>query len=857
MAEPAQISPGRAAVTIPHVAPQPVADGRRILFVMRHWGYVRQFEPTIRLLATRGHHLELAFETIHKGDDSPSGIVRRLLHDCPTVSRRTLVLDDEREPWVMVATAVRAALDYLRYAESRAAHPGKVVKRVRKYVHPLVLRLLESRFGRTRPGLAAVGGTLRTFERVARPGSGVGRAIDDFRPDLVVVTPLVSSWRQAEFLSAAHDRGVRCGVCVSSWDNLSTKGSLHGRPDFVTVWNETQRREAIEMHGMADGEVIATGAQNYDHWFTWQPSRSRREFCAEVGLDSSQPYVLYMCSSTFIAGKDEPAAIARWIAQLRASDHPELRRLGVLVRPHPINLGAWTPEALVALDDEAVVWPTTSVDPDDIAPRNDFFDSIYHAAAVFGINTSSLIESAIVGRPVLSLMMPEFVNAQARSIHFSYLHSVGGGILNVAESFEEHASQLASLLREERAQSARREAFLRAFVRPHGLDRPAGPILAAVLEEQAAVEPRRRRPALRTRTARGLLAVPVALAARSLVRAERASPATKKKLRKPKTRSRPRHAQRKSKLTLEQTQLLALMREDNAAAPETFRPSSYWLELGDQFDHWFHEEGIKSVERQSYNALFSTPPGTGRYFHYALWMLYSHVREKDERDVLGRMTRAKLPKTAESLDGHRVNWDVLLSIDTLYSLAELDSRIWSEPVVVADLGSGWGRIGHVLETVNPRAAYVTLDLPEALLVASTVLPRMLPHAPVHGYVETRGVERFTRDKLLGSGSGGGIWFCGSHHLPRFEPRSIDYFVNVASFQEMARSQVAHYLELVGRTSRSLLVQEYRRRPRGLGEPIIGGLDEYEFDRRWEQRYLRPVFFSQDFFEAGFVIPEQA
>jgi hypothetical protein len=516
MAEPAQLSPSGDAVSIPRLAPTPVVADRRILFVMYHWGYVRHFESAIRLLAARGHHIQLAFETAHRGDDSPSGIVARLLRDCPTVTRRTLELDDDREPWVVVATFARTALDYLWYLESPRSHPRKVVKRARKYVHPLVLRAISSPLGGSRPGLAVLGGVLRTVERVARPGSRVERAIDDYDPDLVVVTPLVRDWRQADFLVAARDRGIRCGVCVASWDNLSTKGTFNGAPDFVTVWNETQRREAVELHGIGEGDVLATGAQSYDHWFAWEPSRSRAEFCAEVGLDPSRPYVLYVCSSTFIAGKEEPAAIARWIAEVRSSDEPELQTTGILVRPHPINLGAWTPEARAVLADEAVVWPAASVDPDDVGPRNDYFDSIYHAAAVVGINTSSLIESAIVGRPVLSLIMPEFESAQDGSIHFSYLQSVAGGILHASDSFAVHARELAAVLRGERRQSARREAFLRAFVRPYGLDRPAAPVLARVFEDQAVRSSPRRGPGFRTRAVRGLLTPPVRIAARSL-----------------------------------------------------------------------------------------------------------------------------------------------------------------------------------------------------------------------------------------------------------------------------------------------------------------------------------------------------
>jgi putative sugar O-methyltransferase len=191
---------------------------------------------------------------------------------------------------------------------------------------------------------------------------------------------------------------------------------------------------------------------------------------------------------------------------------------------------------------------------------------------------------------------------------------------------------------------------------------------------------------------------------------------------------------------------------------------------------------------------------------------------------------------------------MLISLDTLLSIGELDERIWTEPVVVADLGSGWGRIGYVLEVVNPRAAYVAIDLPESLLIAQTVLPPLLPQVPVHGYEASREVEAFDRRLLL---DGGGIRFCGTHHLPRFAPGSIDVFVNVASFQEMTAPQVAAYLRIAGATSRHVYLQQRWTRPPSLPPNVIGGLADYPFDPAWTRRFVRPVFFSDLFFEAGF------
>ncbi len=56
-------------------------------------------------------------------------------------------------------------------------------------------------------------------------------------------------------------------------------------PDRVLVWNPMQRQEAVELHGLPADRVVVTGAQCYDQWFGRQPSRSREDFCARVGLD--------------------------------------------------------------------------------------------------------------------------------------------------------------------------------------------------------------------------------------------------------------------------------------------------------------------------------------------------------------------------------------------------------------------------------------------------------------------------------------------------------------------------------------------------------------------------------------------
>ena len=74
------------------------------------------------------------------------------------------------------------------------------------------------------------------------------------------------------------------------------------------------------------------------------------------------------------------------------------------------------------------LFPRRGYNPIDPDNRADFFDSIYHSAAVVGINTSAMIEAAIIGRPVFSMLAEEFAGTQEGTIHFHHLLPENGGL---------------------------------------------------------------------------------------------------------------------------------------------------------------------------------------------------------------------------------------------------------------------------------------------------------------------------------------------------------------------------------------------------------------------------------------------
>src|SRR5439155_7971479 len=109
----------------------------------------------------------------------------------------------------------------------------------------------------------------------------------------------------------------------------------------VFVWNEVQARDAVELHRIPRERVRLTGAHVFDEWFDRRPTRSREELMRDLGLEAAEPYLVYLCSSRNVARPSEVEFVRSWVAALRASADERLRRMNVVVRPHPNAARQW------------------------------------------------------------------------------------------------------------------------------------------------------------------------------------------------------------------------------------------------------------------------------------------------------------------------------------------------------------------------------------------------------------------------------------------------------------------------------------------------------------------------------------
>jgi hypothetical protein len=456
----------------------------KILFLVHNLGKTRHFDGVLDELTRRGHSVVLT--AAHKRN-KPLKLGGTLgANPRIDVVTNPLRRTDGWEPFVR---PLRQARDYLRFLDPSYAHAGKLSARAASYAPPG----WADRFGEH--------GALRRRWRAVRRGLELAETLvpseryyelflRSHAPDVLLVTPLVDFGSyQTDYIKSAHRIGLPVAFLPFSWDNLTNRGLVRIPPDRVIVWNEHQKRELAQFHGVPSERVVVTGAPRFDQFFAMRPSLTREAFGARAGLDPSRPFLLYLCSSNFVA-PNEVAFVRQWICAVRAAPDPLLSSCGILVRPHPAHPEPW--QGVSVSDANVALWK------DDGRMQADpgLYDSLYHAAAVVGLNTSAMIEAGILGKPVYTIQTEAFAGGQEQTLHFHYLLARNGGLVEVASSLEEHVHQLTRALRDPDVGRARSQSFVQAFVRPRGLDRPVAPIMADEIERLAQVRKRPRRPPL-------------------------------------------------------------------------------------------------------------------------------------------------------------------------------------------------------------------------------------------------------------------------------------------------------------------------------------------------------------------------
>src|SRR5207248_834509 len=103
--------------------------------------------------------------------------------------------------------------------------------------------------------------------------------------------------------------------------------------------------------------------------------------------------------------------------------------------------------------------------------RDRYRNELHHASLAVGVNTSGMIDAAILGKPVCTVELPDLVKGQRGTVHFEYLITGDGAFVRTAPTLDAHVATLGELVRRDPYErDERADRFVQTFIRPHGLD---------------------------------------------------------------------------------------------------------------------------------------------------------------------------------------------------------------------------------------------------------------------------------------------------------------------------------------------------------------------------------------------------
>jgi len=146
--------------------------------------------------------------------------------------------------------------------------------------------------------------------------------------------------QETQLWSTAKKLGIKTIGAVRSWDNLHQ--GLRIYPDELLVWNDVNKREAVELMGFPEEKIHITGACQFDQYFNKELIKNKEQFCNELKLDPNSPIITLATICSLWNGYDENYMVDQLIELITTKQIPGDPQL--VLRLHPVSrLECFTP----------------------------------------------------------------------------------------------------------------------------------------------------------------------------------------------------------------------------------------------------------------------------------------------------------------------------------------------------------------------------------------------------------------------------------------------------------------------------------------------------------------------------------
>lgn len=428
-----------------------------VLFVIRATDLFFYYQSIANAIYARGHNLVLLFDSICSKKDLESLRVTRGV-EIGWAAR-------DKSKWRKVIYYLRDLVHFRRYLKVKGQSKFYRERWLRNALRPFKPFIYIPWVQGILTSLPVVN-FIQSLERALPVERAIREVIFDLNPDMVVCSPANFGFTSAdiEYLSTAKRMKIPTAVPVMSWDNLTTKGIFLEKPDLLLAWNELQVREAVIHHKISKRNIKIIGAPMFDYLFEKQMGDTH--FLARLGINSKRPIILYLGSSSDIAS-DERWLIRELREKLDRSEDLNLRQSQLVFRPHPFNDKHYKNFNMNGV----IVSSRNGALPSDNLEKELYLSLLVSVDAVVGINTSGMIDSVILDRPTIGLLVTKYKLTQSETVHFKHLVESDALSLVKPDGF---ARELKNIINGNDKHKVQRRRFVKRFIRPLGLSRSAG-----------------------------------------------------------------------------------------------------------------------------------------------------------------------------------------------------------------------------------------------------------------------------------------------------------------------------------------------------------------------------------------------
>ncbi len=133
----------------------------------------------------------------------------------------------------------------------------------------------------------------RSIENLFFNGSEFDDLIRKYNPQKIITANYGTEAFEIRLLRSARRLRIQTIAIVPSWDNLTSKGVMGIKPDYLVVWNEIMAQEAEELHSFSRKKIFITGPLQFDNFFDPDYRLSKEQFHSKFKISPGRPIIVF------------------------------------------------------------------------------------------------------------------------------------------------------------------------------------------------------------------------------------------------------------------------------------------------------------------------------------------------------------------------------------------------------------------------------------------------------------------------------------------------------------------------------------------------------------------------------------